>query len=123
MAEHAGIATIRQRSRRQSGGLGETGAIAEHAIIATIRQRSRRQSGGLGEIGAMAEHAGIATNRHRGMRSRFNGCVVQKILNIANTLNVRTSENPSEVLAISSNHCIPSTPQIQDILITARSRR
>ena len=57
------------------------------------------------------------------MCSRFNSCIIQKILDIADTRNVTTSKNPLVVCVISCNLRVPSTPQIQNILISARSRR
>ena len=72
--EHAPIATLRQRSSRQSRDLGKSGATLEHAVIAIIRQRSSRQSRSLCEASATVEHAGITTIRQRGSRKSRSLC-------------------------------------------------
>ena len=69
------------------------------------------------------EHGIIAIRRHSRMRSRFNSCIIQEILNISDTFNIRASKNPFVVWVISSNLCIPGTSQIQDMLSIVFNRR
>ena len=49
-------------------------------------------------------------------------CIIQKVLNISNTGDVSTSENPFVFIAISSNHRVPSTSNINDIFTIVINR-
>ena len=57
------------------------------------------------------------------MITRLYSCIIQEILNISDTFNIRASKNPFVVWVISSNLCIPSTSQIQDMLSIVFNRR